>query len=268
MLCEFPSKSSDPVRRPSKGNALARDLARIAGQILEQVRLRQPKVHCITNTVAESLTANVLLAAGGIPSMTTHPAEVPAFVQSAGGLLINLGTPDEERKAAILLALDAASAANVPWVLDPVLIDRSPLRLERAQEIVSRGPAAVRGNAGEMTALAGPELQTAVRATSGEVDLVEFQSRQARVRNGHPWMAQVTAMGCAMSALIAASCAVHEEPFDAAAAALLITGVSGDLAAAEAHGPGSFVPLFLDTLAGLDADTLAANADCDEKEIS
>ena len=75
-------------------------------------------------------------------------------------------------------------------------------------------------------------------------------------------------MGCAMSALIAAFCAVHDDAFEAAAGALLVTGVSGQLAAAEAHGPGSFVPQFLDTLAGLDADTLAANADCDEKEIS
>lgn len=247
---------------------MARDPARTAGQILEQVRARQPKVHCITNTVAETFTANVLLAAGGIPSMTTHPAEVPAFVQSAGGLLINLGTPDEERKAATLLALDAASEANVPWVMDPVLIDRSPLRLERAREIAGRGPAVVRGNAGEMDALAGAGMTSTVRATSGEVDVVELGSRQASIRNGHHWMAQVTAMGCAMSALIAAFCAVHDDAFEAAAGALLVTGVSGQLAAAEAHGPGSFVPQFLDTLAGLDADNLAANADCDEKEIS
>ena len=80
-------------------------------------------------------------------------------------------------------------------------------------------------------------------------------------------MAQVTAMGCAMSALIAAFCAVHGDAFEAAAAALLVTGVGGSLSAAGARGPGSFVPVFLDTLAGLDAKTLAANADCDEEEI-
>ena len=48
-------------------------------------------------------------------------------------------------------------------------------------------------------------------------------------------MAQVTAMGCAMSALIAAFCAIHDDAFEAAAAALLVTGVGGSLSAAEAQ---------------------------------
>ncbi len=244
------------------------DLANIAGEILERVRQSQPRVHCLTNTVAETFTANVLLSAGAIPSMTTHPAEIGAFVAGADGLLINLGTPDEERNAAIALALKAASKNGVPWVLDPVLIDRSPLRLERAKELIGQGPAVVRGNAGEIGALLSGEQASFVVATSGAEDVIASADRRAYVRNGHPWMAQVTAMGCAMSSLIAAFCAVHRDAFGSAAAALLVTGVSGDLAAAEARGPGSFAPWFLDTLAGLDADTIRENAACEEKDAA
>ncbi len=200
--------------------------------------------------------------------MTTHPAEISAFVNGADGLLVNLGTPDEERNAAIALALDTAEANSVPWVLDPVLIDRSPLRLERARELLAHRPAVVRGNAGEMKALAVPAAANSVVATSGAEDVIAGGCRRAVVRNGHPWMAQITAMGCAMSALIAAFCAMHDDPFESATAALLVTGVSGDLAAAEARGPGSFVPRFMDMLAGLDAETLAAKAVCEEEEFS
>ena len=47
-----------------------------------------PRVHCITNAVAQNFTANVLLAAGAIPSMTLSAEEIGAFVagaQSASG---------------------------------------------------------------------------------------------------------------------------------------------------------------------------------------
>ena len=54
----------------------------------------QPRVHCITNAVAQNFTANVLLAAGAMPSMTIAPKEVGAFAARADALLVNLGTFD------------------------------------------------------------------------------------------------------------------------------------------------------------------------------
>ena len=47
----------------------------ITGQHLadcvERFRAVRPHVHCITNSVAQHFTANVLLAAGATPSMTS-----------------------------------------------------------------------------------------------------------------------------------------------------------------------------------------------------
>ena len=41
--------------------------AGIAADILARVRARAPRIHCITNAVAQNFTANVLLAAGALP---------------------------------------------------------------------------------------------------------------------------------------------------------------------------------------------------------
>ena len=238
-------------------------------ELLTKIRRDCPKVHCITNTVAETFTANVLLALGAVPSMTAHPDEVGAFVTSAHGVLINLGTPDEQRNAANAVAIDVAEAEGLPWVLDPVFVDRSPVRLERTKELLMRAPAVVRGNAGELNALKHDNAESfakfcsdykTVAASTGETDRIESAGRSGQVSNGHPVMARVTAMGCAMSAVVAAFCAVHEDRFEAAVCGLLTIGVCGELAAAQHSGPGRFVPAFLDRLAEIEDGDLRAAA--------
>src|SRR5215203_4675056 len=112
------------------------NLPQSTAEILARIRERAPRVHCITNTVAQAFTANVLLAFGAVPSMTIAPEEVGAFAAGADALLVNLGTFDSERRDAIGIALDAASR-SIPWVLDPVFIDRSPARAEYARSVVA-----------------------------------------------------------------------------------------------------------------------------------
>src|SRR5580704_15833883 len=97
-----------------------RDLPAIAADVLARIRARRPRVHCITNAVAQNFSANMLLAAGAVPSMTIAADEIAEFVSRADALLVNLGTLDPERRAAIELAVTTAGA-RVPWVLDPVL---------------------------------------------------------------------------------------------------------------------------------------------------
>src|ERR1700692_5125601 len=101
------------------------ELADIAADVLARIRDRAPRVHCITNTVAQNYTANMLLAAGAVPSMTISPEEIGSFVAGADALLVNLGTFDAERRSAIELALGALGQGEKPWVLDPVFIERS-----------------------------------------------------------------------------------------------------------------------------------------------
>jgi hydroxyethylthiazole kinase len=256
---------------PSDLPANITDLPAIAADILDRLRLRRPRVHCITNAVAQSFTANMLLAAGAVPSMTIAPSEVRAFVARANALLVNLGTFDTERRKASLAAIVAANKAGIPWVLDPVFIDRSTPRAAFAKALAGKKPRALRLNRAEFETLAGGKsgdkalrafarVRRTVVGLTGERDVVCDGNRAAIVANGHPLMTRVTAMGCAASALVAACLAVEPDAWRATAAALLLIGVSGEIAAARARGPGSFAVEILDAIHGLDCDTLIARA--------
>jgi hydroxyethylthiazole kinase len=247
------------------------ELPAIAADTLSRLRDKRPRVHCITNAVAQAFTANVLLAAGAVPSMTIDAEEAADFVAGADALLINLGTFDAARRAASEIAVDTAADKDRPWVLDPVFIDRTPRRAAFARTLAAAKPHAIRCNRAEFAALVGvtPEggalaryaLDTgAVVGLTGAVDLVTDGTRLAAIANGDAKMARITAMGCAASALVAAALAVAEDAFAATAAALLWIGIAGDIAARTATGPGSLAVGLIDALDRLDADALITHA--------
>ena len=175
----------------------ASELPHITADLLTRLRARTPRVHCITNAVAQNFTANVLLAAGAIPSMTLSADEIGAFVARADALLVNLGTFDAERRDAAATALEVATEEGVPWVLDPVFIDRSEPRAAYARSLVAQKPRVIRLNRAEFVALSGAEpdgdalaryaLDTlAVIALTGTVDLVTDGAQRVEIENGHP----------------------------------------------------------------------------------
>jgi hydroxyethylthiazole kinase len=247
------------------------ELADIAADVLARIRDRAPRVHCITNTVAQNYTANMLLAAGAVPSMTISPEEIVSFVAGADSLLVNLGTFDEERRRAIDVALSAVHSARMPWVLDPVFIERSPGRAQFARDLLARGPSVVRLNAGEFAPLFGgdpadkaasrvAQACTTVVALTGSADIVTDGARRLAIANGDPLMGLVTGMGCAGSALVCAALAVETDAWLATNAALIALGVAGEVAAQSARGPGRFASWILDALYSLDRATLRARA--------
>src|SRR5437879_5676907 len=195
------------MRAPPSLQPSAAELVATAADVLDRVRGRAPRVHCITNTVAQGFTANMLLAAGARPSMTMSPEEVGAFVAGADALLVNLGTFDADRRDATETAIEAAARRGLPWVLDPVLIDRSDRRAAFAAQLVGRRPRALRLNQAEFAVLSGGGTEEAtlrryahdnltVVGLTGEVDLVTDGARMVAISNGHPLMTRVTAMGC------------------------------------------------------------------------
>jgi hydroxyethylthiazole kinase len=247
------------------------DLPSVTAEIIERIRARRPRVHCITNAVAQNFTANMLLAAGAVPSMTIAAKEVRAFAARADALLVNLGTFDPERQKASLAAVAVANKAGIPWVLDPVFIDRSPRRAAFAKKLLVKKPRALRLNRAEFGVLSGGKTDDAALARfakskrtvvglTGERDLVRDASRIATIANGDPLMARVTAMGCAASALVGAALAVEPDAWTAVTAALVAIGVAGEIAAARARGPGSFAVEILDAVHSLDRAVLLERA--------
>jgi hydroxyethylthiazole kinase len=252
-------------------NLLASDLPDIAAEILARLREKSPRVHCITNAVAQNFTANALLATGAVPSMTIAPAEIAEFVARADALLINLGTLDRERRESVEIAVESATHARRPWVLDPVFVDRSRQRAGFARMLAARKPSAVRLNQIEFSALADVASSDAaleryalerqcVVALTGAADVVTDGKRMLKIGNGDPVMSRVTAMGCAGAAVITACLAIEADAWVAATAGLLIFAVAGECAATQARGPGSFAVEMLDALARLDRETLRHRA--------
>jgi hydroxyethylthiazole kinase len=242
-----------------------------AAALLERLRARSPRVHCITNTVAQNFTANALLAAGCTPSMTLSAEEIGGFVANSDALLVNLGTFDAERRASADVAIAAAAERGIPWVLDPVFVDRSLARAEFARGLMAKRPTAIRLNHAEFATLAGAEVSVSalmdfarqnrtVVALSGRADLVSDGAHIVTIENGDALMSRVTGIGCAGSALLTAYLTAGEDAFTASAAAMLMLGVAGEIAAEMAKGPGSFAAAILDALYTLDAPRLISRA--------
>lgn len=224
-------------------------------QLLQAMNARRPAVHCLTNTVVQALTANMLLAVGAIPSMSSDLEEVAGFTKSAEALLVNIGTLDGDLKASIKLAISSAQDNDLPWILDPVFIDRSPPRATYANDLLALGPALIRGNKGEVTLLGGTPADLAQKtgaivAMTGETDLITDGREEITLTGGHEMMSRVTGIGCAGTALLGACLAVapQDQHLHAVAAGLSLLSKAGEQAAKHATGPGSFASLILDQI--------------------
>jgi hydroxyethylthiazole kinase len=250
---------------------------RALADALTALHTESPLVQCLTNVVVAQWTANVLLAVGAAPAMVDNPHEAGEFASIASGVLVNLGTPYGDTVAAMRSAVRSAARNATPWVLDPVAAGGLRWRTDLAVELLeSSSPAIVRGNASEILALAGgsggkgvdsrateaPEaaLRAAksiasrydtIVAVSGPVDHITDGDRSVLISNGHPWMTQVTGVGCALGALMAAFAAVSTDRLIAAATATAVLTVAADRAAATSRGPGSFAVRLIDELAAL-----------------
>ena len=146
-------------------------------------------MHCITNAVAQNFTANVLLAAGCVPSMTLSPEEIGAFVAGADAssgqsrhLRCRAPRGDRDRGR-------GGGANKLPWVLDPVFIERSAAARRFRARAAGARPKGVRLNHAEFAALGGGTMPRGgagfcaakhmVVALSGETDLVADGARVA-----------------------------------------------------------------------------------------
>ncbi len=246
------------------------DLADRTAEGIARIRRETPRVHGLTNSVAQTFTANALLALGAIPTMTGAPEEVADFVGASHALYVNLGTLDAARRAGIDVAVDAATERGVPWVLDPAHCEASPIRIGYARALLERQPSLLRVNASESVALFGDRTADDISgdrglavAVTGERDVVSMNGGTYVLRNGHPLQARVTAVGCAGTAIVAAFLAVGLTPLDAALSGVTAMNVAAEEAARQADGPGSFAVALLDRLYHLDGDTIALRLEMD-----
>lgn len=245
-----------------------------------ELKATQPLVHIITNAVASNYVANVLLAAGASPAMIDNPFEAESFASIASAININLGTPNAEQMQAMQITAQIAQQLNKPWVLDPVGYGPVlPWRSEMVDTLLQYKPTVIRGNASEISGLAGnqgesrgvdstlnsaeiylhalPLLEhTECIAISGESDFILSKEMNAviQIEGGSYLQPKVTASGCALGALTAAYCAVSETVTVGTVAAHLHFAIAGLKAYEIASSVGSFNVAFLDEVYNLNED--------------
>ena len=261
----------------------------IAAEVLAELRRNRPLILCLTNNVVQDITANMLLATGGVPVMLTHSDEIHDLLHScANGMLVNVGTLSEAQAQTMLHAVKEAARARIPWVLDPVAIGLLQYRTRVCGELLQTPPGMIRGNASEIIALAGAEGALCRGVESGADSKAAISAAQALARttgaavlvtgetdyatdghtiiacyNGHEIMTRVTGVGCAMGALAAACLSIAPTPLKAAIATAAILGIAGERAAARAPRPGSFAAALLDELDALTPDDIIRHARLD-----
>ena len=230
------------------------------GTNLTAVRRRKPLVQCITNFVTVNDCANIILAAGGSPTMAEHPKEVEEAVHKAQALVCNMGAID--KLDAMVLAGREANRLGTPVILDPVGAGGTQLRRDAVKRLLEEVHfSVIRGNASEIRYLAGQQTTgtgvdvsvldeiteenlssavtmaaelaenlSAVIAISGRIDVISNGKSTCVLRNGCATMARITGSGCMLTALIGAFCGANGDAFLAACAAMASMGISGEIA--------------------------------------
>jgi hydroxyethylthiazole kinase len=248
---------------------------------LRTIREKAPVVHSITNYVVMNSTANALLALGASPVMAHAEEEMEEMVGIASALVINIGTLSPAWVRSMFRAAEAARKRKIPIVLDPVGAGATSYRTRTARELIQAvPPEIIRGNASEIMALLEKNAKTkgvdstassdaaveigralhkkcgSVVCISGETDYTVGPAGIIETKNGHLLMTRVTGLGCTASALCGAFAAVTPDPAIAAATAMAVMGIAGEIAFDRSEGPGSLQLHFLDALYRLSAEEI------------
>ncbi len=251
--------------------------------LLDTLREKNPIAFNISNFVTVQDVANGINALGASPIMSEEQNEAEAMVQMADSITVNLGAFTEGQLAQIDTVMTFANEYNKPIVVDPVAVGAVKYRLERCNELLAQKKVAViRGNAGEIAALAGVEWQPkGIDAGSGSGDLVEIAKTLAnkyqctvvesgktdivtngtavvRIFNETDLFKLHVGSGDMLSSTIGCFCGVESDYFEAAQTATVVFDVAGEVVANEMKKrlAGSFGPQLIDELHLIDTKTV------------
>src|SRR3990167_4926882 len=236
------------------------------------LKLHQPLIVNITNTVTIETIANILLAIGASPIMTQSIEELPELLCIDDALVLNMGTIDQHWITLAHAAMTEAQKNKRTIVFDPVGAGATTFRTQQALSIIEKGVDLIKGNASEIIALAQHTQNTkgvdssvdssiaieaacnlanqyqCITVITGKTDYVCTKNHYYHLTAGSNMLTKVTGMGCALTAVIAAFLVTENDSIQAAQAALAYYNFSAEKAAKKATGPGSFKQLLIDAL--------------------
>jgi len=210
--------------------------------LVRTLAAQRPLCHNMTNTVVQNLCANICLAIGGSPIMSTNGAEARDLARLHGSLVINMGTATPDSMANYILALTAYNAEGCPVVLDPVGCGATAIRRANVETLLAAGYFDVmKGNEAEIRTVLNQEGEvkqhgvdssssggTALSETqkacivktlakrernvvlmTGRTDFLSDGTRTYAIDNGHEYLGKMTGSGCALGTVIAAFAAAE-----------------------------------------------------------
>jgi hydroxyethylthiazole kinase len=244
------------------------DIARIRG--------RRPLIHHIMNFVVMTDSANATLAIGASPIMAHAVEELEDIASMADVIYINIGTLDSFWIESMMKLARIAGSYSKPLLLDPVGAGASKLRSKVARSLLETGSiSVVKGNAGEMLALAGYEglvkgvdslaeeafepleriavQYNVVAMATGRVDYVSDGVRLIAVEGGSELFKYTTGTGCMLGSVVASFMAVNKDFLKASGEASLVFKRAGEVAeAAAGRNPASFRLELINALHSID----------------
>lgn len=226
---------------------------------LNNLKEKNPLIHCITNYVTVNDVANSLIAIGASPVMADEPSESGEITAISNGLLINLGTLNLNTIKAMQNSIKIANSLNLPVVLDPVGVGASTLRNETAINFLKEYKfSIIKGNISEIKFLNGEKgiakgvdaslkdlnddilnrvnlakelsikTDTAIVIT-GKIDVVAFENEAYLLKNGSSLMGKISGSGCILGGICAAFLASNTDLLKSAIMGVLTECVAGEL---------------------------------------
>lgn len=259
------------------------DLIEKCAKAIEDVRIKSPLVHNITNYVTVNDVANILLASGASPIMADDASECADITAISDALVINIGTLNSRTVESMIISGKTANSLGKPVVFDPVGAGASAFRNETVKKLLSQVKMTViKGNISEMSYIAGLSSATkgvdvseqdlgndmisaaknisekygCAAAVTGETDIIYFDGKIAEIKNGIKALSSVTGTGCMTTGILGGLCAVCE-PFTAASAAVSLMGIAGELSFEKygSQGTGSFHIGIINEISRMNAET-------------
>ncbi|MGL5822507.1 MAG: hydroxyethylthiazole kinase [Sarcina sp.] len=248
--------------------------------LLEKVKETTPLVVHFTNEVTINDCANITLAIGASPIMSSYLDDLEDIVKIASSIVVNIGTINRETAVIFKEVAKFAKQYNKKIVLDPVGVFATAKRFEYVKELLGINSfSVIKGNIAEIKAIGGIEsngqgvdsldneinieqiknlskkLDT-VLAITGKTDYITDGERVFKIENGTSKLKQVTGTGCMSASLIASYIAVTNSVLEGATMGVLTMGICGELAEKDGQGIGSFKVALMDEISLLNKDKI------------
>ncbi|UHR03297.1 hydroxyethylthiazole kinase [Peptoniphilus sp. GNH] len=258
-------------------------------KIRDIVRKKQPLIHAITNPLAINMLANAILFQGARPICAEHPDEMKEIVSASEAVSVNLGNITDARLKSISLAANIANEKSIPILIDLVGIGASKLRLNFAKKILQEHSFnIIKGNSSEILSLSSERsnakgvdvgeadeidlsnLEKMIQIASllsnkyksailitGKIDILLKGSTYYLISNGCKELANITATGCMLSALISVFMPFTDE-LEASLLGLLILEIAAEIS--KKDKPYSFFVNLMDNIALISDDVIEKRA--------